>query len=187
MEYLNSMYIDDELDLDDKISFVEKIRTDRDFADETVELLYQEKIIRSDAVYRIPIVRIEATRDWKRFIVSLLRPFGFAVTGFAAAFLLTFYFTPTQKDSQLSNRFVIYKPDAKQAEIAGTFTNWKRLPMKKIGSSGYWEIILKLPQGEHRFTYILEGRSRIADPTILTREKDDFGGENSIIHVEGKV
>jgi hypothetical protein len=127
MEYLNSMYIDDELDLNDKISFVEKIRTDRDFADETVELLYQEKIIRSDAVYRIPIVRIEATRDWKR------------------------------------------------------------LPMKKIGSSGYWEIILKLPQGEHRFTYILEGRSRIADPTILTREKDDFGGENSIIHVEGKV
>ena len=187
MEYLNSMYIDDELDLDDKISFVDKIRADSGFADEAVELLHQEKIIRSDAVYQTPLVRIEATRDWRRIVVSLLRPVGFAVTGFAAALLLTFYFAPTQKDYRTSNRFLIYNPYAKQAEIAGTFTDWKKLPLKKIGSSGYWEIILKLDRGEHRFTYILEGRNRIADPTILTREKDDFGGENSIIHVDGKV
>ncbi len=56
--------------------------------------------------------------------------------------------------------------------------------MNKIGTSGYWEITLNLIEGEHRFTYILEGREPFADPTILTRESDDFGGENSIFYME---
>jgi hypothetical protein len=56
--------------------------------------------------------------------------------------------------------------------------------MKRVGTSGYWEVTLDLPEGEHRFSYILEGNRRLADPTILTREHDDFGGENSILEVK---
>jgi hypothetical protein len=55
--------------------------------------------------------------------------------------------------------------------------------MKKSGASGYWEAVLEVPPGEHRLCYILEGRRRILDPTIPIREKDDFGGENSILSV----
>ena len=187
MEYLISMFIDDEMDLDDKRSFVEKIRSNRSFSDETLELLEQEKIIRSDAVYQIPQLQIKAGRDWKKLLNSLVRPFGYAVTGMAVAAALMVFFMPVQKGVHVTNRFVIFRPDVNQAEIAGTFTDWNRLPMKRIGSTGYWEIKLPLPSGEHRFTYILEGNNRFADPTILNREKDDFGGENSIIHVEGSV
>jgi AMP-activated protein kinase-like protein len=183
MEYLISMYIDDELDLDDKILFLEKVRSDKSLSDEAVALLQQEKMLRSDPVYQTPVVRFIPVREWKAFLVSLMRPIGFATTGFTLAVLLMVSILPMQKDASVPNRFVIYKPDIKQAEIAGTFTDWERLPMKKIGSSGYWEITLNLPEGEHRFTYILEGNSRYADPTILMREKDDFGGENAIIHV----
>ena len=187
MEYLISMYIDDELDLDDKISFVEKVRSDKSLSDEAIELLQQEKILRSDPVYQTPVVHFIPVREWKTFLVSLMRPIGFAATGFTLAILLMVSFIPMQKDVSVLNRFVIYRPDVKQAEIAGTFTDWKRLPMKKLGSSGYWEITLNLHEGEHRFTYILEGNSRYADPTILMREKDDFGGENTIIHVGGRA
>ena len=56
--------------------------------------------------------------------------------------------------------------------------------MKRMGSSGYWEMTLDLPRTEHQFTYILEGNQRFADPTILTREGDDFGGENSVLRGE---
>lgn len=187
MEYLVSMYIDDELDLDEKILFVEKVRSDELVSEEAIALLQQEKMLRAAPVYQTPVFQFAPERPWKSFVASLMRPIGFAATGFALAVLLMFSFIPVQKSVSVPNRFVIYKPEVKQAEIAGTFTEWKRLPMKKIGSSGYWEITLNLPEGEHRFTYILEGDSRYADPTILMREKDDFGGENTIIHVGGKV
>jgi hypothetical protein len=55
--------------------------------------------------------------------------------------------------------------------------------MNRIGGSGYWETELELSSGEHRFVYILDDSRRIVDPTIPIREKDDFGGENSILSV----
>lgn len=186
-EYMISMFIDNELDLDGKISFVERVRRDGSFSDETVALLQQEKVLRSEPVRCAPCIAFEPERNWRELLIPLVRPFGFAVCGFAAALLLVFAFPVTQPDTEVRNRFVIYRPDITQAEIAGTFTDWRPLPMKKIGSTGYWEILLELPEGEHRFTYILEGRDRFADPTILTREMDDFGGENTIIRVEAKA
>ena len=187
MEYLISMYIDDELDLDEKISFVGQVRSDKSFSDEVIELLQQEKVLRSDPIYQIPVVHFKPVRDWKRILVSWMRPVGFAATGFTLAVLLMISFIPMQKGFSMPNRFVIYKPGVKQAEITGTFTDWKKVPMKKIGVSGYWEISLMVPEGDHRYTYILEGNNRFLDPTILERETDDFGGENSILLVRGKV
>jgi hypothetical protein len=46
--YLISMFIDNELDLDEKLEFVEIVHDDRSFKDEAVELLHQERLIRSD-------------------------------------------------------------------------------------------------------------------------------------------
>jgi 1,4-alpha-glucan branching enzyme len=81
------------------------------------------------------------------------------------------------------HRFVIYRPDVNRIDITGSFTEWRRIPMNRVESSGYWEATLDLPQGEQRFTYILDGRQNFPDPTVLTREWDDFGGENSILLV----
>jgi len=188
MEYLISMFIDDELDLDDKVSLVRKIRTSGTFSEETMGLLHQEKLIRSDVVEYVPLVLIKPARDWKRSLGNLIRPLSFAATGVVVTVLFMFLFMPLQKEGpQPQNRFVIYRPDVNQAEITGTFTDWKGIPLKKIGASGYWEISLMVPEGEHRYTYILEGNDSFSDPTILEREKDDFGGENSIILVKGKV
>jgi hypothetical protein len=55
--------------------------------------------------------------------------------------------------------------------------------MKQIRSFGYWELNLRLPSGEYQFAYILDGSKRMADPTQSAREKDDLGGENSILKV----
>ena len=179
-DYLISLFIDDELNLDNKIVFVETVHKDRNFKDETVGFLQQEKMIRSEVVDHIPSANVKPIEK-KDF--PFWRPIAVFASGLAAALIILFL-TPTAKEGLFSShRFVIYQPEVSQVEITGSFTGWSALPLKKAGASGYWEITLDLPEGEHRFSYILEGNRQFADPTILTREQDDFGGENSILEV----
>jgi hypothetical protein len=180
-DYLISMFIDDELDLDDKIVFVEAVHSDKDFKDESIDLLQQEKVIRSEVVNRLPTVDVPVKQKLR---VPIWRPISIFTAGLAAAMLISFLSLPSQERLSASHRFVIYQPEVNQVEITGSFIGWKTLPMKQVGTSGYWEVTLDLAEGEHRFSYILEGNRRLADPTILTREHDDFGGENSILEVK---
>ena len=180
-DYLISSYIDDELDLDEKIEFVETVNEQMAFKDEAVDLLHQEKQVRSEVVDRVPPVTL---REKRRLAVSFWRPAGIFAAGLAAALLVMFFVTPQQEQTLLTtHRFVLYQPDANRVEITGSFLGWEAVAMKKSGTSGYWEAVLEVPAGEHRLCYILEGGRRIPDPTIAIREKDDFGGENSILAV----
>ncbi len=179
-DYLISMFIDDELDLDNKIEFVETVHEDRNFKDETVGFLRQEKMIRSEVVDEVPYVKV---RLKEKTGFPLWRPMAIFASGLAAALILLFVSQPPKEPLSTAHRFVIYQPGIEQVEITGSFTDWRTLPMNRAGTSDYWEITIDVPVGEHRFSYILEGDQRLADPTILIREKDDFGGENSILEV----
>lgn len=186
-EALISGFIDDELGLDEKIVFVETIHRDEVYTRDTVDLLNQERCLRGEPVHRVPPVVIPS--------VSRRSPFPwfgrllFGLGAAAALFILWFTLTPNPlqgpKSAHLStsHRFVIYRPDIEKAEISGSFTEWHPLAMQRIGASGYWEVNIELAGGEHRFAYILDGDQRMADPTVRVREKDDFGGENSILRV----
>jgi hypothetical protein len=184
MNYLISKFIDNELDIDDKIKLVDRVYEDRVFKDESIELLGIEKIIRADVVDRIPPLKVKIK---KKRISFGLHSFSLLVSAVAAALITFFILSQPMQNPATSHRFVIYRPDVTNAEIAGTFTGWQRIPMQRIGSSGYWETTINLPYGEHRFTYILDGEIRFADPTVAARELDDFGGQNSIISVELKT
>jgi hypothetical protein len=184
-DYLISSYIDDELDLDEKIEFVEIVHDKAAFKDETVDLLHQEKRVRGEVVDRMPTVVFPEKRG---FFTLFWRPAGMFAAGLAAALLVMFFVTPRQELPVLTmHRFVLYQPDVKQVEITGSFLGWAAVPMQRSGNSGYWEAVLEVPAGEHRLCYIIEGRKRIPDPTIPIREKDDFGGENSILAVNMKT
>lgn len=181
MEHMISMFIDDELEIDEKIDFVNKVHDDTTFKDDSLELLNQEKLIRSDVVGRVPCLEIKAR---KRIFSSFFRPLGLVVSTAAAAAVILFFIMSPQKLDYSPYRFVIYNPDVNQIEISGSFTNWDAMPLRKIASTGYWDVVINLPRGEHRFVYILEGNEKVPDPTIITREHDDFGGENSILLME---
>jgi len=189
-DHLISLYIDDELGLDAKIDFVETVHADAVFKNETVDLLTQEKWIRSDVTDHCPSPSLSvfsnrrSLSDWFR---SLVRPVGIFTSGLATALLVLFLSPPQQGPQPVPYRFVIYQPDTARAEITGSFTGWQAVPMKRTGTGGYWEITLDLPEGIHRFSYILDRNRRTADPTIPTRELDDFGGENSIFEVKTRI
>jgi hypothetical protein len=179
-DYLISMFIDDELDMDNKIEFVETVHEDRNFKDETVGFLRQEKVIRSEVVDEVPAVKVQLK---EKTVFPFWRPMAIFASGLAAALILFFFTQPPKEQLSTAHRFVIYQPGVEQVEITGSFTDWRTLPMNRAGTSDYWEITIDVPAGEHLFSYILEGDQRLADPTILIREKDDFGGENSILEV----
>lgn len=183
MGYIISMFIDDELSIDDKIDFVERVHGDKAFMDESISLLHQEKLVRSEIVNHVPSVEFKVR---KKVFRSILRPLGMLAPAMATAILVFFLFfsRPPEVSPSIPHRFVIYQPNVSQVELAGSFTEWRMIPMNRTGSGEYWEITLDITKGEHRFTYILDGHQRIADPTILIREQDDFGGENSILVVE---
>jgi hypothetical protein len=183
MGHMISMFIDDELGIDDKIDFVERVHGDKTFKDESIGLLHQEKLLRSEVVNYIPPVEF---KESKKVLRSVLRPLGILAPVMAAAIVIFFVFVSRSPVESTSTpyRFVIYQPDVSRVEITGSFTKWETVPMNRAGSSGYWEVTLDVAEGEHRFTYILDGHQRFADPTILIREQDDFGGENSILLVD---
>jgi hypothetical protein len=187
MKELISGFIDDELRLDEKIDFVEEIHQNRQYKDETVGLLRLEMTLQDPmASTRPALVWHEPNK--KRSLFSG-RPWPLAVSTALAALFVAFIWlgspqTPTQGDiGQQPYRFVFYQPDAVEAEIAGNFTDWRPRPMQPAGS-GYWELTLELPPGQYRYAYIVDGHERIADPTIPSREKDDFGGQNSVLVLE---
>lgn len=180
-EELISLFIDDEMDLDEKIEFVEQVHADSIFKDSTIEFLHMEKDLRGDVVEWLPQVDEPARKtSWISFRPVHL--FGASLAAAAALLLLLLW--PVHKETPKFDepyRFVIYRPDVSQAAIAGDFTEWKDVPLQRIGSSGYWEISLNLPRGEHRYVFVLSGNERVPDPTVMTREQDDFGGENTVI------
>jgi Glycogen recognition site of AMP-activated protein kinase len=199
MECWISLFIDDELNLDEKIGFVEKIHADKAFKDESVSLLRQEKLVRSEVVDQVPVfdaTQVEASSEkqqpaQRHFLQSFgffFRPLGLMASALAVLALFMFANMPSERSKATTlNRFIIYQPDISRVELSGTFTSWKRIPMTRVGASGYWEANFNLQAGEHRYIYILDGQQRVADPTVQAREKDDFGGENSILFVETSI
>jgi len=176
-----SQFIDDEMTLDEKIGFVEEIHENGTFREECLDLLRQEKRLREPLVREVPVPEIPSRRRWAAFFRPAWPPaFALLIAGFALVLAVNLY-RPAE-GQPVPFRFVVFEPSAERLEIAGTFTGWEKVPMKRSGESGYWEIFLSLPPQEHRYTYVVDGERTMADPTAPKRERDDFGGENSIIN-----
>ena len=131
-DYLISMFIDNELNLDDKIEFVETVHEDRKFKDETVDFLRQEKVIRTEVVDKLPFVKVQL-KEKPGF--QLWRPMAIFASGLATALILFFFTLPSKEPLSTAHRFVIYQPGVEQVEITGSFTDWRALPMTRAGNS----------------------------------------------------
>lgn len=191
---LISQFIDNEMDLDEKIEFVETVHTSQQFSTETVALLEQEKLLRACPA-AAPVMPgfpgessfslLELLRSWWQPIPAI--PVLVAVTFLAVMGwqLVPHQPVPVGSQGRGEYRFVLYLPKVSHAEIIGTFTDWSPVPMRKVGTTGYWALTLKIPPGEYRYSYLIEDGEKMADPSVAVRESDDFGGENSVIVIGG--
>jgi len=183
-DFLISQFIDDELDLKEKKEFVINIKQDNKFYNDTIEFIENEIVIRDHLNQKE--INFKDVRIPKENIYT---KFGIVAAVFTIGFIFIFklwniqnkdncYVSSTKKEY----RFVIYEDKADNVEITGTFTKWQKIKMKRIEGTKYWEAIIEIPKGEHRYTIIKDGQA-VADPTAVYTEMDDFGNINSILEV----
>ncbi len=184
---LISMYLDNELSLEQKYHFVEKVHHDIKFYINAVDFLEQEKVLHTVLRHKTPVTKP----------VNILKPRILRIAGqaLAAGLILVLSFisghylqkpqqiAPLSQDRDAYRRFVLHQKETDQVEIVGSFTHWKKIPLVRSGKEGYWEVTLKLPSGEHRYSFVINGNQNRPDPTVQDREMDDFGSSNSILQI----
>ena len=194
MEHFISMYIDDEMTLEEKILFINHIHENKAFTDETAAMLEQEKKLSAALIQsapEAPLPFLTPKPAPKRSLHSLglaLAAVVLVVLSFLAGVNLYSLSEPVHRYTSLTpaavqHRFVIFQQGSAQVEITGSFTRWQKVPLTQTGSEGYWEITLDVPAGEHRYSFIINGNKLLPDPTVATREPDDFGSINSILYI----
>ncbi|HIC96634.1 TPA: hypothetical protein EYP12_08450 [Candidatus Bipolaricaulota bacterium] len=78
--------------------------------------------------------------------------------------------------------FIVAYPEAKSVTIAGDFSNWTDIPLKR-GKDGIWTIRLDLKPGRYEYAFKIDGKKWVPDPRADEYVKT-YGGEyNSVIYV----
>lgn len=189
MDYYISQYIDNELSLDEKIRFLQHVSINSDFREEAVALLRQEKELSAVICREAPEIPGPGQRKPRlsRAAVGLAMA---ACLVMVLSFLAGTITAPPGAlqeqvvEAAVQHRFIIQQQETSRVEIAGSFTNWQRVALTPTGAGGYWEVTLRVPAGEHRYAFIVDGSKRLPDPTVAAQEADDFGTTNSILNVE---
>lgn len=70
--------------------------------------------------------------------------------------------------------------DAKDVCLAGDFSKWTPLPMKKSGAN--FQTSVELGTGQYHYKFIVDGQWR-TDPACLESAPNGLGGANSVVHV----
>ena len=150
-DYLISSYIDDELDLDEKIEFVETVHAEAPFKDEAVDLLLQEKLLRGKVTDRMPSVTLQPGR---RRALSWWRPVGMFAAGLAtlgSSALIHAVTLPTEFDASfnralpmLDEHRILKSPDRPHAHKllrAAALTYVSASLMSLLNIARWWAIL----------------------------------------------
>lgn len=185
--FIISMYLDNELSLEEKREFALKCSQDQGFLEETLALLDQEEALRADPG-PLPEPSPARAPRWPAHrrpqpMTLVAAGLAIALTGLSIAFLQRTDPSPLPlpQVEAASHRFVFYDTRADRVELAGDFTGWRKIGLSRLHQSGYWELTLRIPAGSHRYTFFIDGDRKMADPTALSSEADDFGGRNSVL------
>jgi len=77
--------------------------------------------------------------------------------------------------------FVVTAPDVERVTIVGDFNDWdpQATPLARL-SGNAWGVMVKLPPGRYRYSFVLDGSRWIADPGAPRAADDDFGLQSSV-------
>jgi hypothetical protein len=78
-------------------------------------------------------------------------------------------------------RVVVHAPAAATVELAGDFTDWRPVALRRAGED-MWESVQRIPSGIHRVNVRIDG-GRWTAPAGTARAEDEFGGEVGIVAV----
>ena len=81
-------------------------------------------------------------------------------------------------------QFVFNEPKATSVVLVGDFNDWDTAgtPMQK-STGGLWTITIPLTAGRYSYTFIVDGKRWVADPSAPRAPADDFGQPSSVVTV----
>lgn len=75
--------------------------------------------------------------------------------------------------------FQVYLPHAERVELVGDFTDWEKraLPMRRGDGDqrGWWRAACRVPDGDHSFSYLVDGRYWMPDYAANGVHRNEYG------------
>jgi hypothetical protein len=92
-------------------------------------------------------------------------------------------------DSTHVVQFVFVAPTAKSVSLVGDFNNWDldATPLAAGPGRAVWTVQLRLPNGRHRYAFVVDDSTWAADPAAPPAAGDDFGMPSSVVTVTGSA
>lgn len=86
-------------------------------------------------------------------------------------------------------KFVFVAPGASQVTVVGDFNDWNPTahPMERTPTGGTWTVTVPLDAGRHEYSFVVDGKHWMPDPTAPLAPNDGFGGANSVLLVSGST
>jgi 1,4-alpha-glucan branching enzyme len=90
-------------------------------------------------------------------------------------------------DSTHVVQFVFVAPTARSVSLVGDFNNWEMdaTPLEAGPARSVWTVNLLLPNGRHRYAFVVDDSTWAADPAAPPAAGDDFGMPSSVVTVTG--
>lgn len=90
-------------------------------------------------------------------------------------------------DSAHLVQFVFVAPTAQSVSLVGDFNNWEMgaTPLAAGPTRSVWTVRVRLPNGRHRYAFVVDDSTWAADPSAPPAAGDDFGVPSSVVTVTG--
>lgn len=86
-------------------------------------------------------------------------------------------------------KFVLVAPQASHVTVVGNFNGWNPSanPMERTPTGGTWTVTVPLEAGRHEYSFVVDGKHWMPDPSAPLAARDGFGVANSVLLVSGST
>ena len=114
---------------------------------------------------------------------------GRAAAALAAGVLLVLFLrAPASENAMTGARPVelrLVAPTGSQVVVVGDFNDWDpaATPLRPAGEPGVWKVELRLKPGRYHYTFLVDQRQWVRDPSAPPVPQTDFGTPMSVLTV----
>ncbi len=82
-------------------------------------------------------------------------------------------------------QFVFHAPGARSVGVAGDFNGWEpdAFVLSDADGDGIWTGLFPVPEGIHKYMFIVDGERWVTDPFATAYVDDGFGGRDALLEV----
>lgn len=85
-------------------------------------------------------------------------------------------------------QFVLVAPTARKVQVVGDFNDWDASHEEyhaQHRGGGVWSVTATIPEGHHRYSFVVDDSLWVTDPSAPRLVDDDYGASNSALVVGG--